>query len=638
MRASAFRNAYGQQAKRTGPRIVTTEQIRSTLKDGVHTNHAVRVAGPLTCPDADLPVDPYVLGCWLGDGTTTSGEITAADPEILEAIREAGFSVKHYRKLAYGIGSGFRVALRRLGVFGNKHIPSVYLRASCQQRLALLQGLMDTDGTVSKIGSCEFQIIHRVLAEQALELIISLGIKARLRTRTARLNGRDCGTAYRIKFTTQTPVFRLPRKLLRQKQAGDRSTQQQRYIVDVRPVQSVPVRCIQVDSPSHLYLAGHGCVPTHNSGVLNVVAAELAACPDVVLWGCDLKHGLELGPWEPVFGRVAATPDQAADLLEAAVRVQAGRGQEMARRKLRTWPTSPATPALVVLVDEHKPLAGSKRAIEAIETLTSQGRAMAVSLIDTTQYPTVPALGSSLIAPQCAVKVCLRVNTPGEANVILGPGSASAGWKAHEIPKGKPGTLYLDAPGADSPRLARAYHVTDAMVGRLARAHTGRRPTLDPVSRQAASPTAGLGHNPPGSPPHSRLGSPMRSPGGSPTDSPPAAHWANPTRRPPGSPLGSPAGRPPAGPPATPSPGPGGSGRGPVGTAGEDDPLAALLAALEAAGERGATVAELAVVTGMRKTWVYERLGDLATAGRVVRGPHSRWYWHAPEEGGLQTR
>ncbi len=75
-----------------------------------------------------------------------------------------------------------------------------------------------------------------------------------------------------------------------------------------------------------------------------------------------------------------------------------------------------------------------------------------------------------------------------------------------------------------------------------------------------------------------------------------------------------------------------------MGTAGEGDPVAALLAALEAAGERGATVAELAVVTGMRKTWVYERLGDLATAGRVVRGPHSRWYWHAPEEGGLQTR
>jgi len=288
-------------------------------------------------------------------------------------------------------------------------------------------------------------------------------------------------------------------------------------------------------------------------------------------------------------------------------------------------------PALVVLIDEHKPLAGSKRAIEAIETLTSQGRAMAVSLIDTTQYPTVPALGSSLIAPQCAVKVCLRVNTPGEVNVILGPGSASAGWKAHEIPKGKPGTLYLDAPGADSPRLARAYHVTDTMVQRMARAYTSRRPTLDLVSERAVSPPAGPGHSPPDRPPVNPI---LR-----PTDSPPPAQWASPTPRPPGSPLGKPAGSPPAGPPASPLAGPGGNGHdGPVGKAGEGDPVAALLAALEAAGERGTTVAELAVVTGMRKTWVYDRLGDLATAGRVVRGPHSRWYWHAPEEGGLQTR
>jgi S-DNA-T family DNA segregation ATPase FtsK/SpoIIIE len=374
-----------------------------------------------------------------------------------------------------------------------------------------------------------------------------------------------------------------------------------------------------------------GTTGSGKSGVLNVVVAGLAACPDVVLWGCDLKHGLELGPWEPVFGRIATTPDQAADLLEAAVRVQAGRGQEMARRKVRTWPTSPTTPALVVLIDEHKPLGGNKRAIEAIETLTSQGRAMAVSLIDTTQYPTVPALGSSLIAPQCAVKVCLRVNTPGEANVILGPGSASAGWKAHEIPKGKPGTLYLDAPGADSPRLARAYHVTDAMVQRMARAYTGRRPTLDLVSERAVSPAGSPGHSPPDRPP----GSPILRP----TDGPPAAHWARPTPRPPGSPLGNPTGSPPAGPPASPPPGPEGNGHdGPVGAAGEGDPVAALLAALQAAGERGTTVAELAVVTGMRKTWVYDRLGELATAGRVVRGPHSRWYRHAPEEGGLQTR
>jgi S-DNA-T family DNA segregation ATPase FtsK/SpoIIIE len=66
--------------------------------------------------------------------------------------------------------------------------------------------------------------------------------------------------------------------------------------------------------------------------------------------------------------------------------------------------------------------------------------------------------------------------------------------------------------------------------------------------------------------------------------------------------------------------------------------VAILLDALEAAGERGATVAELAVAVGMRKTWVYDRLGELADAGRVARGPHSRWFRQPPDEGGLQTR
>jgi hypothetical protein len=608
--------AHDQMGRRVLPTVVTTEQIQATLTANPaggrpYANHSIPLTKPLQYPASDLSVDPYVLGAWLGDGRTRDAEITTADPEILAEIKAAGYEVtaaETGKPLQYRIGSGCAVALRALGVLGDKHIPRDYLHGSPVQRLALLQGLMDTDGTVGKGGSCEFSVTKRILAEQTLELVVGLGIKAKLRTRPVRWKGKDCGIDYRIHFTTEVPVFRLPRKLLRQKQAAGRSTQRQRYIVDVRPVPSVPVRCIQVNSLSRLYLAGRGCISTHNSGVVNVIVAYLAACPDVVLWGCDLKHGLELGPWAPVFGRIATTPEQAAELLEAAVRVKEARGEEMARRVIRSWPVSPDTPALVVVIDEHKALAGNKRAIAAIETLTAQGRAMTVSVLDSTQYPINDALGSPLIAPQMSVKVCLRVNTPGEANVILGPGSARAGWAAHQIPKGKPGTLYLDAPGADTPRLARAYHVTDQMVERLARAYSGRRPRLDPGSEQAA----GLRGSPPLSPP--------AGPPPSPLHGPLPAHPAGPPR----SPLDSPAERPPAGPPPSP--------------AGERDPVAILLDALEAAGERGATVAELAVAVGMRKTWVYDRLGELADAGRVARGPHSRWFRQPPDEGGLQTR
>ena len=369
---------------------------------------------------------------------------------------------------------------------------------------------------------------------------------------------------------------------------------------------------------THALIAG--ATGSGKSGVLNVVVGFLAACPDVVLWGCDLKFGLELGPWRPVFasGRVATTAEQAAELLEAAVRVIGARGEDLARQGLREWPTSPESPALVVVIDEHKALSGSKRAIAAVETITAQGRAMAVTVVDSTQYPTVPALGSSLIAPQCAVKVCLRVNTPGEANVVLGPGSASAGWKAHQIPKGKPGTLYLDAPGADSPRLARAWHVTDQMVASVARVDAARRPALDSFSeRAAAGPPESTAHGtaddtamarPVGTGDGTGDGTPWHS-ADSPPDSPPTpAAIARSS----------------------------GSGESTAGAAARD-PLEALLEALAEAGERGAKVPELAEATGMRGTWVYDRLGELVAAGKVVRGPHSRWFWR-PEEGGLQAR
>ena len=87
------------------------------------------------------------------------------------------------------------------------------------------------------------------------------------------LYGKDCGPKYRIKFTTALPAFRLFRKLERQRAAKLRPTIQHRYIVAVDPVQSIPVRCIQVDSPSRTYLCGIAMIPTHNSDLLLGLAA-----------------------------------------------------------------------------------------------------------------------------------------------------------------------------------------------------------------------------------------------------------------------------------------------------------------------------------------------------------------------------
>ncbi len=248
--------------------VRTTREIAGTLRKKTRANHSVAVAGALVLPEIQLPIDPYVLGAWLGDGASARAAITTADVEMVREIAVAGYGISDYGRYEYGITGGFRQALRVLGVLGNKHIPPAYLRAAEAQRLGLLQGLMDTDGTCDRRGQCEITLTRKVLIDGVLELLNSLGIKAQLRAGLAKLDGRVIGPKWRLKFITERPAFRLPRKLLRQKRAGFRGTHDRRYIVACERVDPVPMQCIQVDSPSRTYLCGGAMIPTHNSDLL----------------------------------------------------------------------------------------------------------------------------------------------------------------------------------------------------------------------------------------------------------------------------------------------------------------------------------------------------------------------------------
>ncbi|MGA5462567.1 replicative DNA helicase [Mycobacterium sp. NPDC050041] len=158
--------------------------------------------------------------------------------------------------------------LRTIGVLGRKHIPAEYLRASEAQRRALLAGLLDTDGTVTAGGAVQFCVTDKRLAGDVAELIVSLGY--RCQTSTRRVHGRreSSSIAYTLTFSTDEDVFGLTRKSLLHKQrrgATNIARSVSRFIVDVRPVASVPVRCVEVDNESHMYLASRSMVPTHNS-------------------------------------------------------------------------------------------------------------------------------------------------------------------------------------------------------------------------------------------------------------------------------------------------------------------------------------------------------------------------------------
>ena len=258
----------------------TTRQILKTLNhQGDKHNHRVRLAAPLDLPAADLPIDPYVLGVWLGDGSSAHGEICAHPDDMVPftaLFAEAGYGTKWRRsgdKVPMSTVYGLRTKLRKAGLLGNKHIPREYMRGSLTQRLALLQGLMDTDGCIDQNGRCEFTQVREHIARDLLELARSLGWRATFRKGVSSMRGVEMGPKFIVRFQHESgsglSAFRLQRKAERAAAHGiarrKSSRGAWRSIVDIVPVESVAVRCIRVDNADHLFLAGEAMVPTHNT-------------------------------------------------------------------------------------------------------------------------------------------------------------------------------------------------------------------------------------------------------------------------------------------------------------------------------------------------------------------------------------
>ena len=231
-----------------------------------------------TGEEEKLPIDPYIFGCWLGDGGANGNHFTSIDDEITDELAKRGLDLSRSKFNGYKEWNvrGLQVPLRALGVINNKHIPPTYLNASLKQRFELLQGIMDTDGTVCTRGRSEISVSDEKLADDILELVRGLGILASKTVNASYLNGIRHKDRHRIKFATRQPVFRLSRKRARLTQCQERPTNRRIYIKSIRPVESVPVRCLTVDSPNRLFLVGNTLVPTHNT---------LTACEMIALMG-----------------------------------------------------------------------------------------------------------------------------------------------------------------------------------------------------------------------------------------------------------------------------------------------------------------------------------------------------------------
>ena len=244
------------------------------------------------CGAAFRPALPQVRTC----GQSCGGRVSAlSQPPPTPMCPDCGVRVFGWRrcKVCHAQRGTVQAMLRTIGVLGKKHIPAQYLRASEAQRRALLAGLLDTDGYATASGSAEFGVTNLRLAQDVRELVVSLGYRATLRSKPVRGRTAASSICYTVAFTPADRVFGLDRKAIRQVTAT-RSGTRSRYIVDVRSVESVPVRCVQVDNDDHMYLAGRTMVPTHNSTLALDIARSAA-----------VKHGkptvifsLEMGKLE----------------------------------------------------------------------------------------------------------------------------------------------------------------------------------------------------------------------------------------------------------------------------------------------------------------------------------------------------
>lgn len=312
------RRTCGYETVRTSDLIERGVTYHNPSMDFDVRNFQLPPVQALDGPDVGLPVDPYLMGLWLGDGSEHAALIFIEDRDVEHVesmMRQHGAEIiskvkdsDHCYRISFQAGGrgGFTTALRSMGVLNNKHLPGVYMTASREQRLWLLRGFMDSDGTVAKrSGRCSFTNTNHELVKAVRTIVRSLGWK------TSEIKGKVYGKPnwlprYDVSFTTRPdeplPVS-LPRKAELIRPCRSYRDVRPATIASIEPVASVPVRCIKVDASDSLFLAGD-LIPTHNTEVL---------CQ----WPDGGLHGpFPSGSWEKGVNRVVEEPDGSRHLAD----------------------------------------------------------------------------------------------------------------------------------------------------------------------------------------------------------------------------------------------------------------------------------------------------------------------------------
>lgn len=248
---------------------ISTGEVKSVIN--LKRNDKIYITKPIDLEYKELPIDPYVLGIWLGDGRNRNSEVCGMDQFIFDEITKRGYTlgkdISSKNHCPQHTIFNLKGKLRKLNLLNNKHIPEIYLRSSYNQRLDLLRGLMDSDGNVNKARhQCIFTNCNQKLSQNVKELLLSLGQRPCLHHTINTQFGRDIDV-YPISFRAiDINPFLLPRKANEVKPEWGHGHSYYRYIKKIELVENKLTQCIMVDSPSHTYLCTENMIPTHNTG------------------------------------------------------------------------------------------------------------------------------------------------------------------------------------------------------------------------------------------------------------------------------------------------------------------------------------------------------------------------------------
>jgi hypothetical protein len=278
-------NVLDYKARAKNSSTYLKEKIKSTteLSFDYHRRDALPLPSGIEFSEKEYIIPPYTLGALIADGCiTTTPFISCVDYKIIEKIKNESNTLS---KIKTGINKNkntfytvsliaksarrencnpYKEELKKLNLFGkkglDKYIPSEYMFGSFNQRLQLLKGLMDCDGTAST-GKISYSTISKKLAENVKDLVLSLGGVATIKEYKKLNYTKKEIVEYRVRFQCNFNPFYLKRK---SDKVMIRLKEPYRYIVSVEYEGVEEARCIKTDAPDELYITDN-YVLTHNT-------------------------------------------------------------------------------------------------------------------------------------------------------------------------------------------------------------------------------------------------------------------------------------------------------------------------------------------------------------------------------------